>query len=38
METNESEARAATRTYILFSVAGTTYALHSHHVRHMEMV
>jgi chemotaxis signal transduction protein len=38
METNESDARAATRTYILFSVAGTTYALHSHHVRHMEMV
>jgi chemotaxis signal transduction protein len=38
METNESDARAATRSYILFSVAGTTYALHSHHVRHMEMV
>ena len=38
METNESDVRAATRTYILFSVAGTTYALHSHHVRHMEMV
>ena len=38
METNQSDARGATRTYILFSVAGTTYALHSHHVRHMEMV
>jgi chemotaxis signal transduction protein len=38
METTESDARAATRAYILFSVAGTTYALHSHHVRHMEMV
>jgi chemotaxis signal transduction protein len=38
METNQSDARAAMRTYILFSVAGTTYALHSHHVRHMEMV
>jgi chemotaxis signal transduction protein len=38
METNEPAARAAAQTYILFSVAGTTYALHSHQVRHMEMV
>ena len=28
---------AATHTYILFSVAGTTYALPSHQVRHIEM-
>ena len=28
----------AERTYILFSVAGTTYALPSSEVRHMEMV
>jgi chemotaxis signal transduction protein len=27
-----------TRPYILFSVAGTTYAVQSHRVRHMEMV
>ena len=27
-----------TRSYILFTVAGTTYALHSEHVRHLEMV
>jgi chemotaxis signal transduction protein len=38
METTGPDARSATRTYILFSIAGTTYALHSHHVRHMEMV
>jgi chemotaxis signal transduction protein len=39
METTERPApRAASRTYILISVAGTTYALHSHQVRHMEMV
>lgn len=28
----------AAHTYILFSVAGATYALSSQHVRHMEMV
>jgi chemotaxis signal transduction protein len=39
METSERPApRAAPRTYILLSVAGTTYALGSHQVRHMEMV
>ena len=39
METNERPAaHAASRTYILLSVAGTTYALLSHQVRHMEMV
>jgi chemotaxis signal transduction protein len=38
METHEPAVRAAARTYILFSVAGTTYALDSHQVRHMEMV
>ena len=29
---------SAAHTYILFSVAGTTYALRSHLVQHMEMV
>jgi len=39
VETNERPAaHAASRTYILLSVAGTTYALLSHQVRHMEMV
>jgi chemotaxis signal transduction protein len=39
METSQSTAaRVATRTYILLNVAGTTYALRSHEVRHMEMV
>jgi chemotaxis signal transduction protein len=38
METSQTADRAAAQTYILFSVAGTTYALHSHQVRHMEMV
>ena len=39
METSERQGpRAASRTYILLSVAGTTYALPSHQVRHMEMV
>jgi purine-binding chemotaxis protein CheW len=38
MDTNQGPARVAARTYILLSVAGTTYALHSHEVRHMEMV
>jgi len=39
METSQRPAdRVATRTYILLSVAGTTYALRSHEVRHMEMV
>jgi chemotaxis signal transduction protein len=33
METTQ----AATRTYILFTVAGTTYAVPSDQVRHMEM-
>ena len=39
METNERPAaHTVMRTYILLSVAGTTYALLSHQVRHMEMV
>jgi purine-binding chemotaxis protein CheW len=39
METSQSAAaRVAARTYVLLSVAGTTYALRSHEVRHMEMV
>jgi chemotaxis signal transduction protein len=38
VETNQPAARAIAQTYILFSVAGTTYALPSHQVRHMEMV
>ena len=39
METTQSAAaRVAVRTYILLTVAGTTYALRSHEVRHMEMV
>lgn len=39
METNERPAAsAASQTYILLSVAGTTYALHSRQVRHIEMV
>jgi len=33
-----AEAAAGARTYIVFSVAGTTYALPSAEVRHMEMV
>src|SRR5262249_31241836 len=38
MENQEPAARAAAGTCILFSVAGTTYAVRSHEVRHMEMV
>ena len=38
METRQPTAGAAAHAYILFSVAGTTYALSSQHVRHMEMV
>lgn len=38
METKESAAAAVSRTFVLFSVAGTTYALQSHQVRHMEML
>jgi purine-binding chemotaxis protein CheW len=34
----ESAARDLSRTYVLFSVAGTTYALQSQQVRHMEMI
>ena len=37
MHTNESVA-APVRAYILFTVAGTTYALPSDRVRHMDMV
>jgi purine-binding chemotaxis protein CheW len=33
-----AEQPAAVRTYILFAVAGTTYAIDSDHVQHMEMV
>jgi len=35
---NESAVRDRSRTYVLFTVAGTTYALQSHEVRHMEMI
>jgi purine-binding chemotaxis protein CheW len=38
MESQVLTAPAAARPYILFSVAGTTYAADSHRVRHMEMV
>jgi chemotaxis signal transduction protein len=38
METKASSTAAGTRPYILFGVAGTTYAVQSHRVRHMEMV
>jgi len=34
----ESAARDSSQTYVLFTVAGTTYALPSHQVRHMEMI
>lgn len=37
MHTNESVA-APLRAYILFTVAGTTYALASDQVRHMDMI
>jgi purine-binding chemotaxis protein CheW len=37
METTEP-VRTVARTYILFTVAGTTYAVLSDQVRHMEMV
>lgn len=36
METRHTDTGPG--TYILFSVAGTTYAVSSQHVRHMEMV
>lgn len=35
---SEIEQTRAQHTYILFEVAGTTYAVRSHHVLHMEMV
>ena len=38
MSTNESSATTNMKPYILFSVAGTTYALPSDQVKHMEMV
>jgi purine-binding chemotaxis protein CheW len=38
METQQPVAGATSHAYILFGVAGTTYALSSQHVRHMEMV
>ncbi|HKE84601.1 MAG TPA: chemotaxis protein CheW [Vicinamibacterales bacterium] len=38
MSTNQSGDTTKARPYILFSVAGTTYALPSDQVRHMEMV
>jgi chemotaxis signal transduction protein len=38
METNDAPTTTVPPRYILFSVAGTTYALPSHQVRHMEMV
>jgi purine-binding chemotaxis protein CheW len=34
----ESAVRDLSRTYVLFAVAGTTYALQSQQVRHMEMI
>jgi purine-binding chemotaxis protein CheW len=36
--THEADQAGAADTYILFSVAGTTYAVPSHRVLHMEMV
>jgi len=38
MEKMDGQARAAAQTYVLFTVAGTTYALPSGQIRHMEMV
>jgi chemotaxis signal transduction protein len=38
METKDTAAPGAEPPYVLFSVAGTSYALPSHEVRHMEMV
>jgi purine-binding chemotaxis protein CheW len=38
MDSQELTAPAAARPYILFSVAGTTYAAESRRVRHLEMV
>lgn len=38
MENTDRAARDAAQTYVLFNVAGTTYAIPSGHVRHMEMV
>lgn len=38
MESTDTAARAAAQTYVLFNVAGTTYAIPSGHIRHMEMV
>jgi purine-binding chemotaxis protein CheW len=38
MSDPSSAAPTGTQTYILFSVAGTTYGLRSHQVLHMEMV
>jgi chemotaxis signal transduction protein len=38
MDSQELTAPAAARPYILFNVAGTTYAAESHRVRHLEMV
>ena len=35
---DSAQAAAARQTYILFLVAGTTYAVRSHQVLHMEMV
>jgi purine-binding chemotaxis protein CheW len=35
---SEPAQASAARAYILFAVAGTTYAVHSEHVQHMEMV
>jgi chemotaxis signal transduction protein len=38
MDALETTAKTATHPFILFSVAGTTYALPSQQVRHMDMV
>ena len=38
METTETTAAGPSQTYILCRIAGTTYAVHSHKVRHLEMV
>src|SRR3954469_16580670 len=38
MDTKEPTSLAPVRTYIVVHVAGTSYALRSHEVRHIEMV
>ena len=38
METQKTTAAGPSQTYILCGIAGTTYAVHSYKVRHLEMV